>query len=130
MHVDFLITTVVLLPVTHIQMSRVLKLIHQTPVLHSAHLQLSSIWQSHSTAITTVAAAAATAGLYKIIHTAAGTVVDVSSMEAMWGCAAAAASVVGGTGLYVRSGLVVDPERVYQVIWIDFGIISSCHEIL
>lgn len=87
----------------------------QTSLLQAAHLQLSSVWQSHSTAITTLAAAAATAGLYQITHATAGLFVDVSSTEAMLGCAAGAAAAVGGVGLYIRSGLVVDPERVYQV---------------
>lgn len=97
------------------QVSKVLRLIQQTSVLQAAHLQLSSLWQSHSTAITMLGAAAATAGLSQITIAAAGLFTDVSTTEALLTCTAVSAAAVGGVGLQLRSGLVVDPERVYQV---------------
>lgn len=45
-----------------VQASRLVKLVQSTSLSEAAWLQLSSIWQSHSTTITAVTAAAATAG--------------------------------------------------------------------
>jgi membrane protein implicated in regulation of membrane protease activity len=98
-----------------LQVSKLVKLVQQTSLLQAASLQLSSIWQSHSTAITSLAAAAATAGVYHLTYTAAACFVDMSAPGAAFACVGVSAAVVAGLWLYVRSGFMVDPERVYQV---------------
>ncbi|KAF6255801.1 hypothetical protein COO60DRAFT_180012 [Scenedesmus sp. NREL 46B-D3] len=97
------------------QVSKLIKLVQQTSLLQAASLQLSSVWQSHSTVITSLAAAAATAGVYHLTYAAAACFVDMAAPNAVLACAGASAAAVAGLGLYVRSGFVVDPERVYQV---------------
>jgi hypothetical protein len=98
-----------------VQVSKIVKLVQQTSLLQAASLQFSSIWQSHSTAITSLAAAAATAGVYHLTYSAAACFVDMSAPGAAFGCVGVSAAAVAGLGLYMRSGFVVDPERVYQV---------------
>jgi hypothetical protein len=100
---------------TLLQVSKVVKLVQQTSVLQAASLELSSIWQSHSTALTSLAAAAATAGLYHLTYSAAACLVDMAAPGAAFACVGASAAAVAGVGLYVRSGFMVDPERVYHV---------------
>ncbi|WIA41303.1 hypothetical protein OEZ86_004903 [Tetradesmus obliquus] len=97
------------------QVAKLVKLVQQTSLLQAASLQISSTWQSHSTAITSLAAAAATAGLYHLTYSAAAHFVDMSAPGVAFGCVGASAAAVAGLGLYVRSGFMVDPERVYQV---------------
>lgn len=98
-----------------LQVAKLVKLVQQTSLLQAASLQISSTWQSHSTAITSLAAAAATAGLYHLTYSAAAHFVDMSAPGVAFGCVGASAAAVAGLGLYVRSGFMVDPERVYQV---------------
>jgi hypothetical protein len=95
--------------------SKLVKLVQQTSLLQATSLQLSSIWQSHSTVITTLAAVAATAGVYHLTYSAAAHFVDMSAPGAAFACVGASAAAVAGLGLYVRSGFIVDPERVYHV---------------
>lgn len=97
------------------QVSTLLKLMQQTSLLQAANLQLSSIWQDHSTALTTIAAAAATLGVYQLTYSAAALFVDTTAPGVTYACLGASAAAVGGLGLYLRSGFVVDPERVYHV---------------
>ena len=55
------------------------------------------------------------AGLNHVISVTAGSVIDMSSPAATYGCLLASSAAVTTAGLYARSALVVDPERVYQV---------------